>query len=353
MADRIKSTSENKGHARYVRTFLFSMRLGAPLNNLHVITKFLGILIVSFIAVKVMDEKNPDPILAGLLFVLALLTLFFGGVSRWLFRSYLVIIFPMFIFLFITWVAFQPLTGTHIYLSLPVYSGEINLGIKVSTLAFLITLVGHYLLTRKIALGLLVGLILAMLIARLTPNPGFVFATYSFWKPYSFILSDKNLLVASTKVLGYAAMVFMSLMLVMTTRDNELTAALRQLRTPYLARFFLSIVFRTLSLSLMDFETIRQAQIARGIRIRKISIFGMLRNMALMSVPLVATMLRRSTEIGDALQARGFSLSKPTKEYLEIQPLRFLDFAMLAILVTMAMVIYLFSFNLYVFFLQG
>ena len=334
-------------HMRYVRTFLFSMRLGAPLSKLHVITKFLGILILSFIIVRVMDEKNPDPIMAGSLFILALLTLYLGGVSRWLFQSYLVIIFPMFFFLFITWVAFTPIPGTHTYLSWQVYSGKIDVGIWVSTVVFLVTLVGHYVITKKIARGLFIAIVLAILITRFTANPGLIFSTFSFWKPYTFILSDKNALVAGTKVLGYAAMVFMSLMLVMTTRDNELTAALQQLRMPYISRFFLSIVFRTLSLSLMDFETIRQAQVARGINMKKLSIFGVLRNIALMSVPLVATMLHRSSEIGDALQARGFSLTKPAREFFEIQPLRTLDYVMLIVLIGLASAIYLLSLNLY------
>jgi energy-coupling factor transporter transmembrane protein EcfT len=259
----------------------------------------------------------------------------------------------MFIFLFITWVAFTPSPGTHTYLSWNVYQGKVNLGISFSGIAFLVILATHYLLTKRIARGLLIGLVVALLISNFTSDPGITFAGYQFLRPYTFLLSDENMLIAGTKVLGYASMVFMTMMLVMTTRDNELAAALRQLRMPYVARFFLSIVFRTLSLSLMDFETIRQAQVARGIGVRKMNIFELLRNIALMSVPLVATMLHRSSEIGDALQARGFSLGKVGREFLEIRPFRLLDMVVLMILIGLAVLVMFYYVNLYYLFLKG
>jgi len=347
MIDKKKNNLSGPPKKKYVRTFLFSMRLGAPLNKLHVLTKFLGILILSFIVIQVMDEKDPDPVLAGALFALALLTLNLGGVTRWLFQSYMVIVFPMFIFLFITWVAFTPNPGHITYLELPLYSGEIKIGLSLASVAFILSIMIYYLITKKIALGIFIGIALAIIFSKFTPNPGITFFKISFLGPYSFILSDVNVLIAVTKVLGYAAMVFMTLMLVMTTRDNELTAALRQLHMPYMGRFFLSIVFRTLSLSLMDFETIRQAQIARGIRVKKMNILQLLKNVAMMSVPLVATMLRRSSEIGDALQARGFSLKKTGQEFLEIQSFKLSDVIILLILMSLAYLVLIQNLNIY------
>jgi energy-coupling factor transporter transmembrane protein EcfT len=347
MAESLPFPSKPDRGKEYVRTFLFSMRLDAPFNHLHVITKFVGILILSVVLVRVMDEHNPDPLMAGLLLALSLLVLYLSGVSRWLFRSYLVVIFPMFFFLFLTWIAFTPYPGTHTYLRWPIYSGQVTLGISPALIIFVGVVIGFYYFTKKILGGVVIGLILAWLISRFVPNVGFNLVTFSFLKPYDFVVSDQNTLIAGTKVLGYAAMVFVTLMLVMTTRDIELVAALRQLRMPYLGRFFLSIVFRTLSLSLMDFETIRQAQIARGIGIRRMNIFGILKNMALMSVPLVATMLRRSSEIGDALQARGFSLTKPAREFLEIHPLTSIDIIVLILLAVLAAAVFGFSLNLY------
>jgi energy-coupling factor transporter transmembrane protein EcfT len=59
----------------------------------------------------------------------------------------------------------------------------------------------------------------------------------------------------------------------------------------------------------------------------------------------VATMLRRSSEIGDALLARGFSLNRPGNEFLEIQRFRLLDFLVLLVLVVLAAFVLAFHFN--------
>ena len=46
-------------------------------------------------------------------------------------------------------------------------------------------------------------------------------------------------------------------------------------------------------------------------------------------MPLVAIMIRRSSEIGDALLARGYTLGRPMKEFYESSPWRLVDWAVL------------------------
>jgi energy-coupling factor transporter transmembrane protein EcfT len=268
----VSGYTDDKSGKQYVRTFLFSMQINSPLARLHVITKVVIILVTSTLIVRLMDARDPDPVGVGVLMAASLSLLLLSGAGRWLFRSYLVVIFPMLSVLFITWVIFNRDPGTHVFLTLPI-----------------------------------------------TPQ-------------VSLVVSNANLLTASTKVLGYAAMVFASLMLVMTTRDIEFVGAMQQLRVPYVAAFFLTLVLRTLSSSVMDYETIRQAQLARGIALQPRSIPSRIRDIAHMSVPLVATMLRRSTEVSDAVIARGFRLggAAPT-EYHEAQPLRAGDWVVLAL----------------------
>lgn len=340
-------TASSRSGKKYIRTFLFSMRLGAPLSRVHFITKFVAVLLISFVIIRAMDEQNPDPILTIFFFVLSILALVLGGVSRWIFRSYMILIFPMFFFLFLTWVAFSPDPGTHIYFQYPLYSGSIKVGFSTASLIFLFFLVLHYIITKKILRGFFIALVLGLLISNYTANPAITFTTIPFMQPYTFIFSDENMLVAGTKVIGYAAMVFNTLMLVMTTRDSELAAALYQLRTPVFVRFFLSIVFRTLNLSLLDFETIRHAQIARGVRIREQNIISLLKNTAKMAIPLVAIMFKRSNEIGDALLARGFSFKRAGREFLEVQPLTLLDWLLLLVIIAYTVLFYLLPHNLY------
>jgi len=92
---------------------------------------------------------------------------------------------------------------------------------------------------------------------------------------------------------------------------------------------FYSPMLRSLNIALIDFSTIRQAQAARGMNVRKKNIFAKLVDYAYLTVPLIANMMRRSTEISDALSARAYQMgSKPTI-YREVKPLRVLDWLLI------------------------
>jgi len=144
------------------------------------------------------------------------------------------------------------------------------------------------------------------------------------------LVSDRGLLVAITKVIGYSGMVLTTIALVVTGRDAELIGALRQIRTPQPIIFFLSTVFRALDLALSDYETIRQAQIARAINARPRSFIRRLRDLGSIAVPMVAMMIRRSSEIGDALISRGYRLGQSSENFYETNPWRPLDWVVLA-----------------------
>jgi hypothetical protein len=101
---------------KWVRTFLFSMRIDSPLAGLHAITKFVLVLGVSLVLMGMISTARPDPLGCVLLVALAFLLLWLSGVIRWLFRSYLVVIFPMLLSLFLSWVAFNPNPGNRILL---------------------------------------------------------------------------------------------------------------------------------------------------------------------------------------------------------------------------------------------
>jgi len=95
--------------------------------------------------------------------------------------------------------------------------------------------------------------------------------------------------------------------------------------------FFLSTVFRSLDLAITDFETIRQAQRARAINARPRNFFRRLRDLGNLAMPLVAVMIRRSSEIGDALTARGYSLTQLGTDFYETSPWRLIDWLILAL----------------------
>lgn len=347
MASSVTAASPEREGKEYVRTFLFSMKIDSPLARLHIVTKLVGILLMSVVLVRLMDMNSPDPVGTLLFAVLSVTALLLGGVIAWLFRSYLVVIFPMLTTLFVTWLLFNPDPGTRVFLNLPVYDGTLTLGLSLSLAVLILAPVVYFQLTRNIFYGLVVGIGLAIALNSLGLNPRLTLAEVSFFHPLALIVSDKNLVVAATKVFGYATMVFISLILVMTTRDAEVIGALRQARTPYAVSFFTSIMLRSLSMAVLDYGTIRQAQVARGVSLKRKSIFGKILDLARISVPLIVTMLRRSTEVGDAVMARGMiKLSSNPATFREIRPYRLVDIVLILFFVVLTLAVLLFRFNL-------
>ncbi|HLC02822.1 MAG TPA: hypothetical protein VJK02_07285, partial [Anaerolineales bacterium] len=72
------------------------------------------------------------------------------------------------------------------------------------------------------------------------------------FQPISLVISDKNVVVAVTKVFGYATMVFGSLTLVMTTRDAEVAGTLRPMQVLHSVSSFAPVVLRSLSLAVLE-----------------------------------------------------------------------------------------------------
>lgn len=251
---------------QYVPSLIFSVQIDSPLARLHVLTKLLAVLALSLVAARAMRTEDPDPATALLIWLLALLGLYLGGVIRWLFRSYLLVLVPALLVMVLTWIVF---------------------------------------------------------------NPALEFASFH---PLAVTISKANLVVAMTKGLGYGAMILVSLLLVMTSRDIEMTGAMQQLGIPYLASFFVATMLRSLSMALADYSTIRQAQIARGATLKRKNLIGVLSDLAHMAVPLTATMLRRSAEVGDAALIRGLTMETPNPtEFHEIQPFGAADWIVLAL----------------------
>ena len=341
------STVSQREGKEYVRTFLFSMKIDSPLAKMHIVSKVVSILLVSLIVVKLMDMQRPDPAGVVVLAGLGLFSLYLGGVIAWLFRSYLVVLFPMLGTLIVTWLVFNPDPGTRVFFQLPLYAGSVQLQLSVGLVVFVAAPLIYFRFTRRIFWGLVAGTALVILLNRVDLNPSLRLAEFRLFQPISLVISDKNVVVAVTKVFGYATMVFGSLTLVMTTRDAEVAGTLRQTRIPYAVSFFASVMLRSLSMAVLDYGTIRQAQVARGVDLQDKSIFAKLMDLARISVPLIVTMIRRSTEVADAVMARGMtSLSANPVTFRETRPLNTFDVLVMLLFVALTVVVYGFSFNL-------
>lgn len=316
---------------RYVRSFLFSRRIDAPFMRVHLIARVILVVCMSVVQLRAINADPPNLLLAIAFWFLSLLIFLGSGLQPRISRLYLLLTLPTLTSLFTTWILFNPVPGKVTLLSMPVYSGSLAIGLNVWGVVWCFIVGGYFLWRRKVAAGLMIATVVALGMAWLLPLPGWTLFGFPFFRPLTLLVSDHSLLVAVAKVIGYSGMVFTTISLVATSRDMELVGALRQLRVPQPLIFFLSTVFRALDLTLQDYNTVRQAQQARAINARPRSLVRRMRDLGSMAVPMVAIMIRRSSEIGDALVARGYSLSQRPRDFYEVSPWRPLDWLVLLI----------------------
>ncbi len=237
---------ENRvGEKKYVKTILFNARANSIFVNLHPFTKFTIFLLLSIAVILAMTKHYPDLLFSFFVMLAIIGFLIESGTIKYLIRSYLVLILIALLVLLLWWLVFNQV-GTHI-----------------------------------------------------------IFQTVIFG--YDFRITKESLYVGMAKVFGYGAMAFLTLLILMTTRDVDIVNALNQIGLPFKQTFFISLIFRSLNIMAEDLESIRHAQFARGGRFSKKNPFSRAKEFIALSVPITALMIKRAVEMGRALESRGFS----------------------------------------------
>jgi energy-coupling factor transporter transmembrane protein EcfT len=316
---------------RYVRSFLFSRHVNAPLAHLHFFTRIVLVLCLSSALLRTINSNNPD-IWGACLFWIGAMGLFvISGIQARIARFYLLLTLPTLFALFVTWNVFFPVRGNVTLWEHVVYNGTFYLGIAGWFILWLLFIAAYYWWRRALVSAIVLSSLLTIIITRFIVLPEWTFAQFAFFHPLRIMISDRGIIVALTKVVGYSGMIISTIALVVTSRDTELLGLLRQLRVARPIIFFLSTVFRALTLALLDYETIHQAQIARAVNARPRSFVRRLRDLASVAIPMVAMMIRRSSEMGDALLARGYTMTRPTPDFYETTRLRSIDWIVLVV----------------------
>jgi len=127
------------------------------------------------------------------------------------------------------------------------------------------------------------------------------------------------------------AMVLSGLLLLMTTRIEEIEVAMTRLGLPYSIAFGFSAVFRFIPTMVGDGLTILAAQQARGVNVAGGNVFSRLRNSAAIIVPLFITTMRRFNDLPMAIESRGFVPTANRTYYIEIK-MRRDDYVVVALL---------------------
>jgi len=325
---------------RYVRSFLFSRRVDASFARIHLLVRALLVICLSAAQLRTMNTAHPDIVGAIVLLVPSIAIFLISGMHGKVARVYLLLMVPTIFSLLFSWILFNPVAGNITFVRQQIYPGFLTFSLAVWQVLWIGIVVLYYRWKRGIVNGILLASLAAIVVSYLLPLPTWTLVRVPFFHPLTLYISEQGLLLALTKVVSYAGMMLSTIALVVTSRDIELMGAMRQLHIPRPIIFFLSTVFRALNLALTDYETIYQAQIARAVNARPRNFLRRLRDLASIAVPMVAMMIRRSSEIGDALLARGYTLRQSDVDFYETSPLHAIDWLlMLACLILLYMAV--------------
>lgn len=310
---------------KYARTFLFSINVQSAVARLHIASRIALAIGASVAVLIMMRSDHLDPLGIALLGALALFEMYLAGVLRWVLHTYALAIPIMMVSLGVSWVLFNPVHGSMVLLDVPVYSGVLSVGLAPWEGALLVSAVLVWRVRRSALVGLLVGLGVGWTISVVVPGPVWEVASFPFFTPLRLFVSDLTVYTAATKVLGFGVTILIVLGLFMMMRGIEVVGFLNQLRLPFKASFFVALALRSLSTAIEDYDTIRQAQVARGSGVAQKGTVQQIRDFGMMAVPLIATSLTRSTQMAAALAARGFATARHPTPYRDTRPIRAVD----------------------------
>ena len=113
-------------------------------------------------------------------------------------------------------------------------------------------------------------------------------------------------------IVVYIQLIFAILIMIFflsTTRERDVVVGLRALRIPFVLSYMAGLALRSIGLSIIDFNTIREAEKARALDLDALPFSEKVKKFGMYIVPLVALAIRRSDEVSNALDSRGFSYS--------------------------------------------
>ncbi len=329
----------------YVRTFLFSMKADSPVARTHVLTRvFLAL--GGSIAVFIMFRANHlDPVGIVVIGALAILEMYFAGILSWVIRVYVPLLLIMMGSMSLSWLIFNPQPGRYILINWRVYSGTVTISLAVWEAVFVAVVVLYWEIRRGTTYGILLGSVAAWLVNHFVSSASLILVQFPLFHALRLFISDQTLLIAGTKVLGFGVMGLLVLGLAAIMRGTEIVGVLNQIKLPFKASFFVSLALRSFSTAVEDYDTIRQAELARGSGFHKKTVFGQVKDFGLMAVPLIGMSLTRSTQMAAALHARGFGRATHPTPYREIKPFRWEDIVAIGLSVAIPLALLFTGFN--------
>jgi len=132
-------------------------------------------------------------------------------------------------------------------------------------------------------------------------------------------VTENGLMYSASAVMRLTGMLLAGMVLIYTTRIEEIGYGLKNLGVPFRIAFSLMAAVRLLPVFLGAGAGIVDAQESRGLDLRGGSVIRRLRNYIPLLIPSFLYGMRNVTQLTIALEARGFSSAHKRTSYLEIK----------------------------------
>jgi energy-coupling factor transport system permease protein len=138
-------------------------------------------------------------------------------------------------------------------------------------------------------------------------------STPLFWR-----LTREGLLYGIGAAIKIDSMIISGLILLSTTKTEEIVLGLIRLRVPYQAAFAFSLAIRMVPTIIGTAVTVTEAQRSRGLDLESGGPLARLRKHIPLLVPIFLHTLRNTDQLAKALESRGFGARRERSSYLEI-----------------------------------
>jgi energy-coupling factor transport system permease protein len=146
-----------------------------------------------------------------------------------------------------------------------------------------------------------------------------------------FTLTWEQIFYEFNIFLKYITIVPPAILLIVTTHPSEFAASLNRIGVPYTVSYAVSLTMRYIPDVQRDFETISQAQQARGLELsKKAALIKRLKRTVPLLLPLIFSSLDRIDIISRAMELRGFGKNK-SRTWYSAKPFKRADIISLVI----------------------
>jgi len=161
---------------------------------------------------------------------------------------------------------------------------------------------------------------------------GFLLAVLIFVMNFVF---GSTLVFSAAMTLRFVSLMSAFSLFFMTTSPDDLGLALEQARVPYTLSFTFTTAVRLVPTMALDAQTVIDAQRSRGLELDKGSFMKRIRNYIPILIPLIVSAIRRSIELAEALESRGFGAS-PNRQPLIVLEMKLTDYLAISLTILMA-----------------